>query len=85
MKTADGAHPAPTATTTTVLGPSLILDLNWVAHGAEKAEMRDLHPVLTQLYRDHPDLVNRIPGFWDDGAESYLELQVLGIMPARSS
>jgi len=61
-----------------VLGPSLVLDLDWAVHAATSAELRDKHPVLGELYGGDPGLADRVRGFWPDDPISCLpELDVL--------
>jgi hypothetical protein len=61
-----------------VLGPALVLDLSWCIHAASSDYLREAHPVLDRLYGDHPDLRDRVLGFWSDGGPTcFAEAEVM--------
>jgi DNA-binding transcriptional ArsR family regulator len=63
--------------TVTVIGPSLALDLSWVAHSAWSPRLRVQHPVLGVLAAEHPETIRSLQDFWEDGTDCFPELQVL--------
>src|ERR1700688_3981671 len=67
----------PPGGSTTVLGPSLALDLSWAIHAVWKLPLQTAQPTLGTLYREHPELAEEVRGFWDDGLGCYPELEVL--------
>jgi ArsR family transcriptional regulator, arsenate/arsenite/antimonite-responsive transcriptional repressor len=76
MQFADAASPLEPSVH--LLGPSLILDLSWCVHAASSDYLREAHPVLDRLYRDHPDLQDRVLGFWTDGGPTcFAEAEVM--------
>ena len=62
---------------TTVLGPSLALDLSWAIHAVWKPHLREGQPALATLYDEHPELADRVRDFWDDELGCFIELEVL--------
>jgi DNA-binding transcriptional ArsR family regulator len=59
-----------------IVAPSMVIDLSWAVHAAEKIQLQAGHPLLRTLYEDHPELAQRIRTFWDDDTY-FTELQVL--------
>src|SRR5580700_8330074 len=56
------------------------VELCWALHAALKIEFRLAHPVLRELYDEHPELLHEAATFWDDEASpglGFLELLVL--------
>jgi ArsR family transcriptional regulator len=63
--------------TVTVIGPSLALDLSWASHSVWSPRLRAQHPILGALVAEHPEIIESLHEFWDDGADYFTELQVL--------
>jgi ArsR family transcriptional regulator, arsenate/arsenite/antimonite-responsive transcriptional repressor len=68
---------SPVAPSATVLGPSLSFDLGWSLFGAFSPYLRGLHPVLADLYEQHPELEQRVRSFWPTEPAHFAELEVL--------
>jgi DNA-binding transcriptional ArsR family regulator len=77
MQIADATPSA--APSTTVLGPSLALDLGWCLHAANSVYLRGAHPALNRLYQDHPGLEERVLGFWATGTRCFAEMEILAL------
>jgi ArsR family transcriptional regulator len=61
-----------------LIGPSLVLDLSWCVHAATSDQLREAHPVLHRLYRDRPELRDRLLAFWSDGGPTcFAEVEVM--------
>jgi len=74
------AEPRALATPSTrVLGPSLAFDLSWTLLAADSVYLRTLHPVLFDLYDQHPDLETRVKAFWESGPGFFAEMEVLAL------
>ena len=80
MPLIDSDVPTPQAVDVTV-GPSIAIELEWALAYAERDDWRDDHPVIQQIYEDHPDLAPRVLHMW--GSElavscgGFMELTVL--------
>jgi DNA-binding transcriptional ArsR family regulator len=66
--------------TVQVIGPSMMLDLSWCAHGAFSDRLREAHPILDTVYGQDDGLRDRVQNFWPDGVNYFAEAEVLAYL-----
>ena len=61
--------------------PSVAIEIEWALASGEREDYRRDHPVLAQIYEDHPGLLARVDEMWRPGEETscggFMELMVL--------
>jgi DNA-binding transcriptional ArsR family regulator len=68
--------PAPV----TVGGPSLALELSWATHSVWSPRLRTQHQILDELADRHSEVLSRVQGFWNDGGDAFVEVEVLAYL-----